>query len=59
MFEKHYRVLDMDKHILASGMTFEMAMVFIKGFKETFFNERLVLTIEEELDGPCAEGELI
>lgn len=56
MFEKHYRVLDMNGHILAKGMEFEMTMVFIKGFKETFFNERLVITIEQEIDN-CMQTE--
>ena len=47
MNESKYRVTDIDGIILADNMTFEMALVFIRGFKDAFYNERLELAIEE------------
>lgn len=49
MYEKRYRVLDSDEHVLASGMDYEMLLAFILGYKITFCNERLFLIIQEEI----------
>ena len=49
MNERTYCILDLDDRVLASGMTFEMALVFVKGYKDQFYNERLILTIKEEI----------
>lgn len=47
MEEQYYGIFDGDGKLLAEKMTFEMAIVFIRGFKDTFYNEALVLTIKE------------
>jgi hypothetical protein len=49
MEEKKYTILE-GNNILASNMTFDMAIVFIKGYKDTYYNEKLDLTIREELN---------
>lgn len=46
MEEKKYEVLNGIK-VLASNMEFEMALVFIEGYRNKFYNERLELTIRE------------
>ena len=48
MEEKKYMVLE-GNNILASNMTFNMAIVFIKGYRDTYYNEKLDLTIREEI----------
>jgi hypothetical protein len=50
MEEKKYMVLANNNILLASNMTFEMAIVFIKGYRDTYYNENLDLTIREELN---------
>lgn len=51
MNEKKYKVLANNNILLASNMTFEMALVFIRGYRDTYYNEILNLTIKElELD---------
>ena len=47
MEEKKYMVLAHNKILLASNMTFEMAIVFIRGYRDTYYNEKLNLTIKE------------
>ena len=47
MIEQKFMVVDADEHILATEMSFEMTMRFIRGYKEMFFNEPLKLTIKE------------
>ena len=47
MREKKYKVLE-DNRVLASNMSFEMAIVFIKGYENTYYNQPLNLTIREE-----------
>lgn len=47
MLEKKYRVVDVNGFVLASDMTIEMAVVFVKGFIHEFYNERVALSIEE------------
>lgn len=48
MFEKKYRILDtMHGKEIASGLSLDMAVVFIKGYTHEFFNEHMCLTIEE------------
>lgn len=47
MSENKYMVCDADEIVLASNMTWEMAMAFLRGFKETYYNERLMLIIME------------
>lgn len=46
MEEKKYMVLEVN-NILASNMTFEMAIVFIRGYRDTYYNEQINLTIKE------------
>lgn len=46
MEEKKYEVLNGIK-VLASNMEFEMALVFIEGYRNKFYNEKLELTIRE------------
>ena len=53
MSEKKYMVCDADEIVLASNMTWEMAMAFLRGFKDTYYNERLMLIIMEM---PRCEG---
>lgn len=48
MNERHFTVTD-GMHALACGMTFEMAITFITGFYNRFYNEKLHLEIVEEL----------
>lgn len=42
-----YEVLDARGTVLASRMEFQMALAFIRGYSETFYNERLDLRIRE------------
>ena len=48
MSEKRFKVLDASNEVLIKGATFEMAIVFIKGFYNTFYNEILDLRIVED-----------
>ena len=48
MDEKKYEVLE-GNYVLASNMSFDMAIVFIRGYKYTYYKERLNLTIREDL----------
>ena len=50
MREKKYKVIDERGCVLASEMSFNMALVFIKGFVDEYYNERLNLTIKEIID---------
>ena len=47
MEEKRYMILD-GADILADNMEFQMALVFIEGYRNKFYNERLELTIKEK-----------
>lgn len=47
MINKKYEILDEFGTIIATGMEFDMAMAFIRGYAETFYNEHLNLTIRE------------
>ena len=47
MEEKKYMVLANNNILLASNMTFEMAIVFIRGYRDTYYNEQIDLTIKE------------
>lgn len=47
MFEKKYKIIDSSDEILASNMSLESAMVFIKGFVEMYYMEPLNLRIVE------------
>ena len=47
MEEKKYMVLANNNILLASNMTFEMAIVFIRGYRDTYYNEQINLTIKE------------
>ena len=49
MEEKKYTILE-GNNTLASNMSFDMAIVFIKGYRDTYYNEKLDLTIREELN---------
>ena len=40
-------VLANNNILLASNMTFEMAIVFIRGYRDTYYNEQIDLTIKE------------
>lgn len=59
MAENKYMVCDTDEIILASDMTWEMAMTFLRGFKETYYNERLMLIIMEMPRSEAADKEVI
>ena len=49
MNEKRYRVIEVLTGItLASGMTFDVALAFIRGYRMTFYEESLNLIIAEE-----------
>ena len=50
MREKKYKVIDERGCVLASEMSFNMALVFIKGFVDEYYNEHLNLTIKEIVD---------
>lgn len=53
MEEIKYMVLK-GNNILASNMTFKMALVFVKGYRDAYYNnEKLNLTIKEE--EPCVK----
>lgn len=47
MSEKKFRILDANGIELASGMSLNMAIVFIKGYAREFFNYHILLTVEE------------
>lgn len=49
MNERYFTVTD-GLHALASGMTFDMAITFITGYYNRFYNEKLQLEIVEEYD---------
>lgn len=49
MKEKKYEVLN-GTNVLASNMDFQMAIVFIEGYRKVFYNEQLKLTIKEIMD---------
>lgn len=52
MRERTFRVVDERNHILATGMSFDMAIVFIKGYYATYYMEQLKLRIvENEAEG--------
>lgn len=48
MKEERYSIYDETGAKLAEGMTLEMVMCFIRGFRMTFFHEELNLRIVEE-----------
>lgn len=49
MDEKRYRVIEVITGVtLASGMTFGVALAFIRGYRITFYEESLNLIIAEE-----------
>lgn len=47
MIEKKYEIVDEFGEVLSTGMGFDMAMAFIRGYAGTFYNEQLILTIRE------------
>lgn len=49
MNERHFTVTD-GMHALACGMTFDMAITFIVGYYNRFFNEKMQLEIVEEYE---------
>lgn len=49
MIERKYRVIEvMTNKVLASGMEFDIALAFIRGYRVTYFAEPLNLMIAEE-----------
>ena len=57
MKEKLYEVYDADSHhLLASNMTFAMAIVFIRGYRNTYYADILNLTIKEQCDETIEES---
>lgn len=57
MRERTFRVVDEHNHILATGMSFDMAIVFIKGYYDTYYMELLNLRIVEYDDSVDREEE--
>lgn len=49
MNERHFTVTD-GMNTLACGMTFDMAITFITGYYQRYYNEKLQLEIVEEFD---------
>ena len=47
MEEKKYMILE-GAYVLAENMDFQMALAFIEGYRNRFFNEYLELTIKEQ-----------
>ena len=47
MVERKFKITDQHGHTLASDMTIEMALVFIKGYEDSFYNENLNLRLIE------------
>jgi hypothetical protein len=48
MSEKKYKVIDKFGHVLADNMSLDIALVLVKGYADTYFNEPLGLRIEEQ-----------
>ena len=47
MGEKKYKVVDEFNHVVAEGMTLEMALLFIKAYCQEYYNEQILLTLKE------------
>lgn len=47
MSEKKYKIIDEYGHTIATGMSLYIAIVLIKGYADTYYNELLSLRIEE------------
>jgi hypothetical protein len=47
MVERKFKITDQHGNTLASDMTIEMTLVFIKGYENSFYNEILNLRIIE------------
>lgn len=50
-----YEVLDKYGTVLASNMELQMAIAFIRGYLDTFYNERFDLRIREMERCSCAD----
>ena len=57
MSEKKYKVIDKFGHVLAENMILEIALVLVKGYADTYFNEPLGLRIEEQQQEQQEESE--
>lgn len=47
MGEKKYKIIE-GSTTIASGMNLDMALCFIRGYAETYYNQQLNLIIREE-----------
>ena len=47
MNEKKYKVIDCFNHVIADGMTLEMALLFMKAYCNEFYMEEIKLTLME------------
>ena len=47
MSEKKYKVIDSFNHIIADGMTLEMALLFMEAYCNKFYMEEITLTLME------------
>lgn len=47
MNEKKYEVVDYLNRVIASGMTLEMALLFMKAYCQEYYMERVTLTLRE------------
>lgn len=47
MIEKKYEVLE-GSLVLASNMNFDIALAFIRGYRDTYYNEKINLIIRED-----------
>lgn len=48
MAEKKYKVLNEYGEVMASNMDFDTALLLIRGYRDTYYNDILNLTIKEE-----------
>ena len=58
MLEKKYKVVDDLNHVVAEGMTLEMALLFMKAYCQEYYNEYINLTLVEHERCMCANSEV-
>lgn len=50
MSEKKYQVTDKWGHILGSDMSLDMALIFMKGITNEYYNENIHLCLVEQIE---------
>ena len=58
MSEKKYRVIDSLNRTIASNMSLEIALLFMKAYCQEYFMECVTLTLKEEPSGECVKSEV-